>query len=581
MESYSPYLDKVQAVLFLFICVLFVGTASPKLVSGQSFDEGIQLYQDGEYAKAAALFDKIHTNRGLLFAGKAYWNSQDFNTARSRLLKVADVTPPQLAYEATYTLSLIDIRQKKYGDALPKLFRLTQQQDMPQIATQSQELYEGLLLYLTYNQRLEIMQTSVPDTILFDLTANAMGRVDYNSAQILVTKMKNMVDDIPSSQIDELTSLIENEPEYLQLQEKTKLEAFEGLTHNIGIALPAFSPDKREYSVSRGLYLGFMLAAEQFNEQHKMKVNFVYENTGAEADSAQKALESLKNAGVDAILGPLFSERAQTMAEVSKQYQTPIIAPLANSASLTEDEGYFYQVNPSFDVHGQNMADYAYESLNVDSVAIIAQKGSLGAISAKAFQEQFKKKGGGIPHFFVEELGQRGEGLSRYSRFLAGDPETNSISAVYAPFTEEETAPALIDHLLRQLNTLESNITILGSPEWANRSFSSDKIGQRPVYFTESFYTQPNNTQIDRFKIDFRNRFRTEANRFAMIGYDTAMFLLNTIERVVNPGLLQQELVNQPPYNGLITNIDFKGSNVNQKLMIFKLTDRDSYLVRE
>lgn len=578
LRSYHNF----QAFLLSFALLLLSSTVTPSIVNGQSFDEGMQLYQDGEYAKAAALFDKIHTNRGLLFAGKAYWSAKDFETARSRLLKVASISGNgmQLSAEADYTLSLIDIKQKKFGDALSRLFNITQQDHIPQLSSESKELYDGLLRYLTFDQRLEIMQSSEQDTLLYDLASTAMGRVDYNQAQILVTKMENMVDDIRSSQIDELTSLLENKSEYSQLQEKTKLEAFEGLVYDIGIALPAYSPQKREYGVSRGLYLGFTLAAEQFNRQHKMKINFVYENTGAEADSAQQALESLKNAGVDAILGPLFSERAQTMAEVSEQYQTPIIAPLANSASITQKKGFFYQINPTFNVHGKNMANYAYESLNIDSVAVIAQKKSSGATFAKAFQEQFEKKGGGVPHFFVEDLGPRGEGLSRYSRFLAGDSETSSISAVYAPFTGE-TAPALIDHLLRQLNTLESNITILGSPEWANRSFSSNKIGQRPVYFTESFYTQPNSTQIDRFKLDFRNRFKTDANRFAMIGYDTATFLLNAIERVVNPQLLQQELANQPAYNGIITNIDFQGSNVNQTLMIFKITDRDTYLIRE
>jgi ABC-type branched-subunit amino acid transport system substrate-binding protein len=579
MKQNSLYCFQQPVVIF-FTLLCTVLLTIPGTLKGQSFEEGLAHYESGEFTQAAALFDQIHTNKGLLFAGKSYWGNKDLATARSRLLKVNAVNGKQLSTEANYTLSLIDIQQKKYDQALHKLFQLARQEVMPRIATESQDLYDGLLNYLTFDQRLKIMQNSQQDTLLYDLASTALGRVDYNQAQILVTKIENSVDNIDSGQISKLSAKIEDQSAYQQLQKREQLEPFEGLTHSIGIALPSYDPQKNEYSVSRGLYLGFTLAAEQFNEQHEVTIDFVYENTGTEADSSQQALEALKSRGVDATLGPLFSEKAKTMSNISSQYEIPIIAPLANSSSITKKGGYFYQINPPLKVHGKNMARYAMESLNIDSVAIIAERGSLGEASAKAFRNEFEKRGGGISHFFVEDLGTRGQGLSKYARFFSGSQNSSSVSALYAPFTGD-SAPALIRRLLRQLNTLESNITILGSPEWASRSSSSNKIGERPVYFTESFYTQPNSKTIDQFKLDFRNRFNTEANRFAMIGYDTATFVLKALEEAVNPERLQKKMVSQPPYNGLITNIEFRGDNVNQKLMIFKITDRDTYLVNE
>ncbi len=154
------------------------------------------------------------------------------------------------------------------------------------------------------------------------------------------------------------------------------------------------------------------------------------------------------------------------------------------------------------------------------------------------------------------------------------------MSAVYAPFTGD-TTPALIDHLLGQLNSLESNVAVLGSQEWANANTSTDKIGTRAVYFTESFYSRPGSAEINQFKSRFRDRFNQDPNRFAVIGYDTAMFLLQTLERVVNPALLKEGLADHPPYDGLITNIHFNGSNINQKLMLFKITNSSTHLISE
>lgn len=566
---------------FLSLALLFVFYTP---VQGQSFDQGLQLYQEGEYAKAAILFDQIHTSQGLLFAGKSYFGMKDFATAKSRLLKIEEDNNPQFSTEADYTLSLIHFKQKDFGDALIRLSALSGQQVNSQIAVESENLYDGILKYLTFDQRNEILGYTESDSLKYDLVSTALGRVDVDEARILFTKMRNSTDNISSDQLEEISSILNDDAQYADLQENTSLEPPPGLTYNIGVALPAYPADKNEYRVAQGLYLGYTLAAEQFNDQHDTKINLTYQNTGIESDSAQQALEVLTSTGVDAIVGPLFSERAQTMANVSEDHQTPILAPLANSESISQEDGYFFQINPTVSIHGKSMADYAVRSLNFDKVAVIAARGSDGEISAKAFREEMEELNADVPYFFIEDLGSRGYGLSKYTRLLSDEQSSaaadSSVPAVYVPFTGN-TATTLIDHLLGQLNTLESRIAILGSQEWANASFSSDKIGARPVYFTESFYDRPGSTKINRFESEFRSRFNRAPNRFAMIGYDTATFLLQTLERVVNPVLLKEGLFEQPPYRGLGTNIHFNGSNINQKLMLFKITSGGTHLISE
>lgn len=581
MKLFSLYISRACFLFLASTLLLLSGAGSFSPAEAQSLDKGIKLYQDGEYAKAAAFFDQIQSEQGLLFAGKSYFEMKDFATAKSRLLNIEDGDTPQISTEANYTLSLIHFKQKDFGDALVRLAPLTRQKISPQIATESDNLYKDLLNYLTFDQRNDILDTVESDSIKYDLVSSALGRVDQEEAQTLFTRMRNETDEISSDQLDEISSILNDDSEYEELRNNSGLEPPTGLTYNIGVALPAYSADKNDYPVAQGLYLGYTLAVEQFNKQHDVKAGLTFHNTGIESDSARQALEVLSSTGVEAVLGPLFSERAQTMAEVSDQHNTPILAPLANSESLAREDGYFYQINPTFSIHGKNMARHAVESLNLDKIAVVAERGSLGEISAKAFQEEMEELDAEVPYFFVEDFGSRGSGLSKYTRYFSEDrPATaeSSVSAVYAPFTGD-SAPALIDHLLGQLNSLESEVSVLGSQEWANVTSSSDKIGPRSVYFTESFYSRPGNARISQFESEFKNRFNTAPNRFAMIGYDTATFLLQTLERTVNPALLKEALADQPLYEGLITNIHFNGSNINQKLMLFKISDSGSHLI--
>lgn len=578
MRSVFKAIPKIFS--FILVIPLFLALISSATAQSSSFDKALSLYQSGDYAKSAVIFDKVHTNKGLLFAGKSYYQLNDYSTAKDRLNKVQERAGNQLNAEASYTLSLIRLKQKDFRDALVTLADLKDRVLYTQLSADSKTLYNDILKYLTFNQRLEVMKKTEKDTLLYDITKSALGRVGYDEAKILFTKMKKTVENIASAEIDKLGAKLEDKTAYSKLRDQTKFKAPSGLAYNIGIALPAYSVGKKEYHIAQGLYLGYMLAAEQFNDKHTAKINLRFQNTGVKADSAQQALESFAEQEVDAVIGPLFSEQAQTMAKVADRYKTPIIAPLANAESIASEGGYIYQVNPTFKVHGKVMANFAKKSLGINRAAVIAEQNTKGVLSARAFRTETQQLGGSVPNIFIEKMGPRGYNLSRYVSFLTEKKDTSAVSAIYAPFTGEK-ALTFIDLLVRQLNSLESDITILGSPGWANSNIPSDKIGKRSIYFTENFYTKPSNYDIDRFKSAFRERFNKAPNRFALIGYDTATFLFNTLDRVVNPNRLQKELRKQPLYEGLITDIDFKGSNINQELMVFKITGSGTYLVSQ
>lgn len=577
MKLYKKYFISLSA-LFL----LLLASAVPQKTYAQTFDEGLKLYKQAKYAEAVNIFTKIRSEKAKLFTGKSYFGMGKYLTAKSYLGQVSKQASEDIYLEAQYTLALADFQLSLFGDALNRLYLMKQRKVKTQIVTDGIQLYNDITNYLTLNQRKRAFQEADYPQIKYDLVSAAFGEVPYPVAQTLYSQLVKSKIDTSGAAMQELSKVIDDSLNYaVKMAYNNQLQVPEGITYNIGAALPTYKTNEPEFDVSQGLYFGYVMAAEEFNKQHPDKKAFIrYQNTGAKMDSAGYAMTNLAwNYSADAVLGPLFSEPARKMADLAEQYQIPLIAPLANSDTLNIDNPYVYQANPTFSSHGRKMAEYAVNTLNMDTLAVLTEKNSLGEASAFAFRERAEKLGAKVVHFFVDNLKAKGYELTNYTKYFTSDSAKidslgsyHHVDAVYAPFTGQP-ASTLAELLLVELKALNSNVAVLGSQEWGNFEIPETQRAGRPIYFSESYYIDQKSPKVEQFKKEFKRRFDMEPNKFAMIGYDVASYLLQTLNRVGNPALLKDALRTQPTYEGLISNINFNGSHVNREVKIFKVTE--------
>lgn len=571
----------IHRTCFIAICLLVLIFMSSG-VKAQSFEDGLSLYEEAQYAKAAAVFNQLNSAEARLFSGKSYFSLGQYVRAKEYLNSVPENAPGDIYLEALYTSSLSDYQLGQFDRALSKLLRFDNEPVKTQLVTDALKLYDDILNFLTLNQRKEVYQSVTSARLKFDLIKTALGKVNYSTARLLINEFSETVPgDSLSSQVRELQSLVSDSLNYaMQIAFGRQLEAPEGITYNIGVALPEYDTGDREFEISQGLYFGYLLAAEEYNQQHKDKKAFIrFKNTGADTDSSEYVMTDFAwNYNVDAVLGPLFSEPAGDMSRLAEMYQIPMLAPLANSDTLNVDNPYLFQANPTFASHGRKMARFAVNRLNMDTLAVLAERNSLGEASAFAFREEAEKIGAKVVYFFVEDLESEGYEVTDYTKYLTADSlkidslgSYHNVDAVYAPFTGQ-AAPTLIDLLLIDLEATDSPITVLGSQEWGATPIPEDRLGDRRIYFSESYYINSKSEKVEQFRQNFSDRFGIEANRFAMIGYDAAAYLLQTLDRVKNPALLKNALSRQPLYEGLISNFRFDGTHVNQEVKIFRLS---------
>ncbi|SMO34661.1 ABC transporter substrate-binding protein [Gracilimonas mengyeensis] len=537
----------------------------------QSLQTGIDWYEEGNYERALQVFEQINDPEAHLFAGKSHFALAQYFQAKNQLLQV-ESNDENLRMEAAYTSALADFQLKNFSQALDALYEIRQSSLRTSVYMDANQLYQDLLNYLSLEQRHNAFKATSFDQVRVDLMESAIGNVDIESARALFKATQRAVQSADTSGYRNIRQLLGNETAYNQRYNPNHYaDAPNGIAYNIGVALPEFDTNSSEFEISQHLYFGIQLAVENFNSENSNQKAFItYRNTQSDVRQASAvANDFVWNYDVDAVIGPLFSEVATEFARYAEQYEVPMISPLANSDSLNLDYNYTFQLNPTFAVQGRMMAEYAVERLGYDTLAVIAERGALGESSAQAFLDESRKRGAAVVHYFVEDLEAEGYDISEYVKYF--DPEVDTvfqynIDAIYAPFTGT-VANTLMSSLVTNLEAIGSNMTILGSEEW--ESVNIQNFGARSaLYYTETFRQQQGTNPIENFKSAFRLRYDTEPNRFAYIGYDAATVLLRNLKKVQNPSYLRQGLKSFNNFQGLIMDVSFEGTHINQVVNI-------------
>lgn len=573
------FMMRIYPLLTLLFLSLFCGSLNAQNFDDeypQSFEDGLELYNNEQYEQAAQIFKSLSDDRSLLFTGKSYFAMSDYITANSFLIRLRNSDETALRQEAKYTEALSNFRLKNYTKSLDLLHELIEAESRTGVQVDARRYYRQLLRYLSVEERFKAIHQTEYRTVQLDLAASARATTDPGVYDILVAQI------LKSEQDSTVKENLKNEL-YSRQQNLNRVQTYpvppEGMVYNIGVILPTFDVDSQEFTIPRNLYFGITHAVEEFNSRNSSKkVHLTFKPSRENPDTAGIALTELIWANqVDAVIGPLFSEPAKKMAEISEQFRIPMLAPLANADDINLDYNYTFQLNPTFEVHGKQMARYAVNELRLDTLAVIAQHNALGTSSAQAFRHEAERLGAFISYYIEEDFGALGYDLTELTEvFTADEALIDSLNitpsnGIYAPFTGQ-AASTLINLLMTDLEVLGNRSVILGSEEWESASLSAWQNRNFEIYYSQAFGTAADSTTVEFMELDFESRFGIKPDQFANIGYDAATVLLNSLETAGNPAYLGKVLRERQNYNGLSMRVHFDGHRINQNVYIRPLS---------
>ena len=529
------------------------------------------MYQNEKYDSAAVIFSQLEEDRALLFAGKSHFASGNYPQAIHFLNIVKDTTAVAIQHEAWFTLALTQFKIKNYDVSLELLHRLLNSNNRTGLRVESQRLYGQILRFLSSNERFTVYSRLNNQSIKNDLLDISKNRMPQEEYRVLVKQhTSTLTDSLEIASYNESLDDISSVPFTFRYP-----NAPDGMIYNIGVLLPTFDEDETEFTVSRNLYFGLLLAAENFNSRNPdMKVFLNYKNSLSDSVNIEEAFTDLKwTHHADALVGPLFSEAAEEAASLAEVFMIPMLTPLANSDSINLDYNYTFQLNPTFEVHGRNLARYAVNELNLDTLAIITETNALGTSSALGFRYEAEKLGAHIAYYFEEDFASTGYDLRPITEVFTPDSVLidslgyTPVQGIHAPFTGQ-AAPTLINLLLTDLEAMGTDVTLLGSAEWSSANLTDSQLETFEIYFTEPFGAEPDSIELSQFIEDFELRFGIEPNQFARIGYDAGNYLLNALQEAGNPEYLSQVIRRLPKFSGLEFQIEFNSKRINQHVNI-------------
>lgn len=167
----------------------------------------------------------------------------------------------------------------------------------------------------------------------------------------------------------------------------------------IGVALPMMKSSQNEDDkiLAQQMLSGINKALQEYNAANPdKKAEIITEDTKRDQAEVLRIFDKLgSDDKVIAILGPVFSSELVNNAGAALFHKIPIITPTSTQSFLAEKNPYIFQLNPTYDIRGRIMADFACEELRMKNFAIFSEE-AYGNNFAQSFTDQVIKDSGNI-----------------------------------------------------------------------------------------------------------------------------------------------------------------------------------------
>jgi len=298
---------------------------------------------------------------------------------------------------------------------------------------------------------------------------------------------------------------------YSEYGMKAKTFIFEKKKFDIAILLPLTGEYKE---IGEAVREGIEIGAK------KGMVLHIYD-TKADPAYTFKISKSLINGKFAGIIGPLLSINAIISAVLSSYKGLPLVTPTATSSVIDSIGRSVYTINKSLQLEGYALADYAINTLGMNTAGILFPETEYGRRLSDSFSRGFRALEGNI----LIKI-PFAEGETNFKVKLSKIKDTNC-QVLFIPGTEQE----LVD-LIPQLKYYGVKSQILGSDGWKSQKILKE-VGEgymEGVVFADVIYNDN-----EAFKEAFNSRFGQEPNRYSALGYDSINLLYYLLVNNIPP----------------------------------------------
>ena len=604
----------LQNKIFLlgwFVVLLFSWNVLAQTPDEELFQKGVSYYEQGDYEKAQLTFLQIlrdypatkYLTAVKLMLGKSYYKLGDYRAANivCNNFKKKHYFSDYLD-DIHFLQGQIYFRQKKYLHAVEEWLWLVYHDADPRLKKKAGVyVYRTMLHYLDEGE-IRKLQRSFPDDTF-------AGLVEIVQAEKLINSGER------EEGFRRLEMFVETRPHHFFVDLARSLlsrKAGGQVSTRTLLVLKTNDPDLKP--ISNHLAAGAMYAAYEIKKRFPEKalaVDTLTVETGA-LPAVQALMPLMESHPPLAVIGPTGNDENAALALYSRCEHFPFVSPFSSQTGLAQLSPFTFQINPDAEMKGAFLAQYAVEDLGLKTFAILAPADNYGETIARSFQKTVEEKGGEVVEvqwyyenaqdftrqlkairkkgFYIafrdsvreadstltdEQIQQKFKQYMTevlFSSDLRGKVDSTQVPSTGIDGLFIAIYPELIPFISAQFVFHNIQTTLLGNEGW----YDPEQLKQYQNYlngliFITAGYLDRESWNFREFTSRFREVMHETPNRFDLLGYDVAKWLMENYQAGMDRQAFRDKLEEAPAYHGVLENIVFqKKPRVNSWLNVVK-----------
>lgn len=276
-------------------------------------------------------------------------------------------------------------------------------------------------------------------------------------------------------------------------------------------------------------YEGVLLAVDSL--QHVgMKIQLNVFDTQRNADSIGQFIYSPDFLETDLIIGPVYPNVQNEVAEIAAKNRIPIISPLASQSNELNSNPFYFQVNPDRDYLAVKTAELVGDEFFNSNFVVVKTNNYAGTpegrivnlIQEKLYNSGLLNQPNGVT-FSVYDF--ESEGPFGLRRILSHSRE----NVIYIPSSNEGEISVAVSNIYNLAD--DYSITLIGSNRYQQyKSIEIEKFHDLKLRYIAPYWTDYKKPSTINFIEKFKSNFYTEPDNFGMQGYDVAFYFLTAFK---------------------------------------------------
>ncbi|HHH49713.1 MAG TPA: amino acid ABC transporter substrate-binding protein [Saprospiraceae bacterium] len=209
-----------------------------------------------------------------------------------------------------------------------------------------------------------------------------------------------------------------------------------------------------------------------------------------------------------------------------------MVSPYSASLSVTKDNPYYIQVNPSLRSHCEALTKHFRAKYPADQVVLIARNKTAETNALRYFQDANYEFEGTTATTRLKEVILTDDSPDfinneDFSTYI----QLGKTTVFVIPSWQNEQ---YVYSLLRKINVSKgpNNVVVYGMPQWLGfERISPDYFERLHVHISASSYIDPTASTIKFFRQDYFNRYGTVPTADVFLGYDTVLYFGRMLEK--------------------------------------------------